>query len=502
MCNSSSTPTRDKILDWLAQAVIDGNLGLFVGAGFSKAVLGERALSWGDLLKRCAEQINKEIEKINSKYKELRERYKEEGRSEGRKIRDIEEKLRLEMVDEGSPYPVVASKMEETIKEIRNFIEIQNELINKREDLIGISTIDLKQQVCNLVSIYPDIDERGRWEELLGGLDPCWFVTTNYDTLIECIMGSKVRPRKPDQYLIFNKKIKSVFHLHGVRWDKDSIVITNEDYAEALHPGDYRQQRLPSLFAEHAILMIGYDLNDLNVLTALNIGYRQFNYNNSNHFVVRAQYRRDEPSLDIEEKNGVYIIEISDIGDFLNEIKERVDSLRGKLKKVRGEEQKCLSRFEKWAGQSAIKLGDIEKIEAEIDRIAEGVMPTSSSLYGQILIYSEQIISIIDRQSGVYGAFEQYGYKLRILLALAKLVEKQQKDSGNIYEYVSFICDKLNDLAFYIGRGRGQSWAAAEIWNREKCKLPTPLLKDMKQYCNNPMNELHWVSALIQDLSD
>jgi hypothetical protein len=47
-------PSRADVLDFVFTSSKYGNLGLFVGAGFSKAVLNgedEIALSWGDYLR-------------------------------------------------------------------------------------------------------------------------------------------------------------------------------------------------------------------------------------------------------------------------------------------------------------------------------------------------------------------------------------------------------------------------------------------------------------------
>jgi hypothetical protein len=53
--------TREEALAFLATSAIYGNLGLFVGAGLSKAVLSDEsgpvALSWGELLDKTAQKM-------------------------------------------------------------------------------------------------------------------------------------------------------------------------------------------------------------------------------------------------------------------------------------------------------------------------------------------------------------------------------------------------------------------------------------------------------------
>jgi hypothetical protein len=54
-------PVREAVLKFLSDSASYGNLGLFIGAGFSKAVLNDGindvALSWGDLLHRASDVL-------------------------------------------------------------------------------------------------------------------------------------------------------------------------------------------------------------------------------------------------------------------------------------------------------------------------------------------------------------------------------------------------------------------------------------------------------------
>ena len=59
-------PTREQTFRFLFRSSDFGNLGLFIGAGFSKAVfLSDEenvALSWGDLLKECAKTMKVDLD--------------------------------------------------------------------------------------------------------------------------------------------------------------------------------------------------------------------------------------------------------------------------------------------------------------------------------------------------------------------------------------------------------------------------------------------------------
>lgn len=65
----SADPTRNEVLTFISKSASYGNLGAFIGAGFSKAVLNDGypgiALSWGELLERASANLHVNYEEIN-----------------------------------------------------------------------------------------------------------------------------------------------------------------------------------------------------------------------------------------------------------------------------------------------------------------------------------------------------------------------------------------------------------------------------------------------------
>lgn len=71
-------PTRQQVLTFISDSASYGNLGTFIGAGFSKAVLNDNiieiALSWGELLEKASEKLDVDynvIWKIGVGYPEI-----------------------------------------------------------------------------------------------------------------------------------------------------------------------------------------------------------------------------------------------------------------------------------------------------------------------------------------------------------------------------------------------------------------------------------------------
>lgn len=64
----SDIPLRKEVLEFLSHSATYGNLGAFIGAGFSKAVLNDEfndiALSWGELLEKVAEELKVDYDDI------------------------------------------------------------------------------------------------------------------------------------------------------------------------------------------------------------------------------------------------------------------------------------------------------------------------------------------------------------------------------------------------------------------------------------------------------
>ena len=126
-----------------------GNLGAFIGAGFSKAVLNddanEIALSWGDLLEKASESIGVDYDKIWKT---------------------------------GVGYPEIASSI----------CKLHSEG-SKCEYAQSLS--ELKREIAALTSWYPDKEKRDKFSQYLECLSPSWIITTNYDMVIESLLTGK-----------------------------------------------------------------------------------------------------------------------------------------------------------------------------------------------------------------------------------------------------------------------------------------------------------------------
>lgn len=115
MSLSKEIITRNDALKKISKSTIYGNLGLFIGAGMSMAILNNDwnkiALSWKELIYKCAEEFG-----IN---------------------------ITLEISTEGISFPEIASEIAK--------------LISKNENIeYTIAVTKLKEKISNLTCWYPE----------------------------------------------------------------------------------------------------------------------------------------------------------------------------------------------------------------------------------------------------------------------------------------------------------------------------------------------------------
>lgn len=225
------------IVNLIARSAREDRLVLFVGSGFSKAVVGgQKALTWLQLLQSVARHFN--VEEAVPK--------EEKGNFDCPKIAsDIVRAISGLPVNDGKKYDA-CEKM-------------------------------VKEYVCSLSDWYPNESQKAMWSRIIKGIRPAAIVTTNYDHVLEAIFeGEAVSLSAEDTIPICNGNQFLIYHVHGVRNCPQGIVLTREDYLKALRPFSYRQARLATLLKENTVLYIGYSKNDINVLSAIDTASETF----------------------------------------------------------------------------------------------------------------------------------------------------------------------------------------------------------------------------------
>ncbi|MGL5633849.1 MAG: SIR2 family NAD-dependent protein deacylase [Sarcina sp.] len=416
-----------------------GNLGLFIGAGFSKATVKNRAkpaLNWIELIKNTSNKLE-----LN---------FPEEG----------------ELV--GVSLPELSTMLCKELQSKRNisYFEAKNIFKNK---------------ICDISNWLPDEDEIKVFRDIFDIIEPNWIITTNYDLVLEAILTGKCKSLSPFNYLSSPKGIIPIYHLHGTRLNSDSIIITQDDYIPLFRPNEYRQAKLAMVIRESTTLVLGYGLGDINVLSALDWSKNIYTEENEYPYeIVQVFWTSSPKDKPYRDENGNIIIEISDLEKFLDELvrylidkKEEYDNklkeLDGFIGKLSVDDEELVGKFI-YDKKFRIELLDmVSKFE-----------------YNMIYPYIDFLTGCINKiweKSDVPGAFYAYDQYLRIILDI--IINYEYKNmSPRLFQIVAKALDRVlayvstkNDGALYLG----DSWDATKTWHTEKKTIPKEMINQL--YC-------------------
>lgn len=116
-----------------------------------------------------------------------------------------------------------------------------------------------------------DLDSNDHRDEIkaLKNINPHAIITTNYDGALEKIFDDY-------QNIVGQKIIRAnytsygeILKIHGCYKDIKSIVLTREDYDYFNEKKKYLSSKLLTYFAEHPLFLLGYSLNDQNIINIL-----------------------------------------------------------------------------------------------------------------------------------------------------------------------------------------------------------------------------------------
>jgi len=363
---------------------------------------------------------------------------------------------------EGIGYPEIASKICLAYAE-------------KSEMTYGEALREIKRKVASFTSWYPNQNKRKVFGDYFESLSPAWIITTNYDLVIESLLTGKSIPLGPNDQLTNPKSIIPVYHLHGIRTNPEEIIITQEDYISLFRPSEYRQVKLALTLKESTVLLLGYGLGDVNVLTALDWSKNVFDRETTNfpQDVIQVLRKENPSEKPYRDRNGILIVETSEITAFFEE-----------YGKVRKEEQtkeleinKALERLQKRLNAPSQEI--IDAFIDDVDFRRELLQVLSAS---QIYLASG-FISLIDKcltetwkRSVPAGAFEGYNENLIILLDIITNFSAKNIPPALLHT----VAYGLERVSYYIGMEKGKSYAAAGTWERRKKEISSDMVKELK----------------------
>ncbi len=421
-----------------------GNLGLFIGAGFSKAVMNndfdQIALSWDQLLEKASEKLDIDYGDIWK---------------------------------EGVSYPDVASSI--CVRYSENNDCTYNEALSK-----------LKRQLALLTSWYPDKENREKYSNYLNNLDAEWIVTTNYDLIIESLLTGKSIPLGPDESLTSPKDQVPVYHLHGIRTNPEGIIIAQEDYVSLFRPNEYRQIKLALTIKESTTLLLGYGLGDVNVLTAIDWSKNVFVNKQENypHDVIQI-YRTENPKdAPYRDRNGILIIETSALTKFFEEYSDTHERLKEEKDKQNVALHNLSAQLESPDEDLINKFIDDKEFRIEL---LKTLSTFSTNLISGFVSFLNSCIDETWVRAEPHGAFEAYDQGLTVLLDILTTL-KFKKIPPALLETCAYA---LQRVGYYVDDGHGKSWQANRTFECRKGELSSELVDELKNIA-----EQHWYTNL------
>ncbi|EGT3617544.1 SIR2 family protein [Clostridium perfringens] len=424
---------------------------MFIGAGFSKDIIGpKKALNWLELIKKTSEEL------------------------------DIEFPKEEELI--GISLPELATKQCKRLMDI--------EWLDYEE-----SKTKFKNKICELTNWLPEEKEVDLFKERFEGLKPSWIITTNYDLVLETILTGKCKSLSSNDYLSAPAGIIPIYHIHGIRRESDTIIITQDDYIPIFRPNEYRQTKLAMTIRESTKLVLGYGLGDMNVLSALDWSKNIYtNKNEYPHEIIQAFWTENPKQEPYKDENGNIIIEISDIGNFLDEI----------IKHIKTEEEKYSKKIEELSEIIGNLREDnvefVEKFKKEGVFRVELINLLTEFEYSMIDPYIDFLTKCIDEiwsEARSDGGFKFYYVHISILLDII-INYPYINMSSKLFKIV---CNKLDNVLNYISMSPnrayyGQAWDASDSWHSRKKDIPDDMKKEL--YCYSKENMLIKVTKFLE----
>lgn len=419
--------TKDDLFRVICNASLLDNLGLFIGAGFTKSVIeksGGIAYNWAELLEKCCEvmKVNADILKSTGSYPQIATMI-----------------CKQYSIDEKTPYT-------ESVKILKGII-------------------------ANIIDVTPSKDIRNDYSVFFNTLNINWIATTNYDMLLEDILCGKSLTISPESCFINVHNMVPIYHIHGIRNQPESIVITNEDYTYLFRPNDYRQARLPFLMKESLVVMIGYGLGDINVATAVDWSNNVFTNENKDYSfpIVQILWKETPNDTPYKDDSGIIIFEVCDIFNFFQELCNYYGKYKLEYDNTISNINSYIEKFNEASSETINKyITNEEDYRKKVINFISSLGQEFGYVYISYLSFLRAVMNKLNQNALPNGAFSAYNDKLNVLLDII-ITEPVGKMP---ISFLKFLAESLDSVAYYVGDKLGQSFESNATWNSRKGDIP------------------------------
>ncbi len=281
-------------------------------------------------------------------------------------------------------------------------------------------------------------------------------VTTNYDKLMEQLIGSNCHSIAPGLPIPRAHAPVSVYHVHGSVDSPRKMVVTSDDYFKFLNGDSYFSRKLSTILYENTVVILGYSLGDTNLKSILSDykGFSRSNFVGASIFIVSrslvSQHIKDYYSHSL----GIRVIDNTSVHQFFN-------TVTGWM----ADAEKCVTasreNIRKAIHNGYVYTDHYLRVQSSFFEIIAAIPAVGMSITSDKVV--ELIGSIVKRKSSFtleYNAWDQYTHLARWLIHLCCILELR----GTPIESAILEAVHRSMSTMISSNTRGYSWHAYNAW--------------------------------------
>lgn len=394
----------------IAYAAACGQLCLFTGTGFSKAVTDNDAPSWQELLESVCDLTQDPVSFKTALFPTSR-----------KSVLSLDEAAQI-----------IAIELSRIGKKIHEEIATKIQALSMKGDNSAIQDF-LSKRTFKVI-------------------------TTNYDKLIETLSGnSECHSLAPGLPIPRSQSRVKIYHVHGSVDSPENMVVTSDDYFRFINGESYFSRKLSTVLHENTVVILGYSLGDTN-LKAIISDYNGFS---RSHVVGSNIFMISRSKIDQHIKDyyahcyGIRVLDQTEVHDFfkllnkyLPEAEKSVTQSIGDIKKVIFENRNFKKDCLRIENTFFIILSSLAAIGVSINdnRVVKAL---GNIIQAKIELTQEN------------GAWIQYKHLAGWLAYLASILELKGTSIEKIYLYAALLSMTTMSNELRIG----YSWHAYKSWS-------------------------------------
>lgn len=393
----------------IAYAAASGQLCLFTGTGFSKAVTNNDAPSWQGLLESVCDAT---LDPAG---------------------------LKNALFPAGGKSPL-------SLEEAAQVISIELSKVEK----------SIHDEIATRIGMLKPIGDNSAISDFLSKRT-FKVVTTNYDKLLEGLAGnSDCHSLTPGLPIPRSHSRVKIYHVHGSIDSPKNMVVTSDDYFKFINGESYFSRKLSTVLHENTVVILGYSLGDTN-LKAIISDYKGFCKSHvigANIFLVSrspiAQHIKDYYA----HCYGIRVLDQIEVHDFFKTLNASMPEAEAKL-------AQSIENIRKVIYQNHSFTKDYLRIENTFFEIVSSLAAIGLSINDERVV--KMLGSVIQAKIELTqenGAWVQYEQMARWLAYLASILELNGTSIEQIYLEATLRSMNTMRKDLYIG----YSWHAFRSW--------------------------------------